>query len=479
MELRYYGNYIFNTKNHKLIRLPEDLFKQISKTKNINSFWEMINNLQIKYMDDNVKKQIKIFLFSDSLYSQQNKEQNSKILNSCTQLQFLVTNTCNLKCKYCYAKEGTYNKNIKFMSFSTIIKTLDVFFNKYEYIDTIMFFGGEPLLNYDIIKKSCAYLNENYKGRYGAINIMTNLYELSDDMINFIKKYSINIATSLDGYEKDNDINRINKSNVGTYYTVNKNILRLKKEANQPIKIQATICAKSEDEFIEKKFKLMKQFSTEYGVQLTTINKVQNFKKKSSNNLTNNLTNKDLSFESSNLIKEITISIDNKILTDQVLRFYYFLIGQKNKYRCKAGLCSFSIFPDGDINPCQLFALDKNSKYLLGNIELLKDKYIKNFNDIQNKLESKLNKDSNEKCKTCIAKDICLSCVGTSITYNNELYPIEEECQETILRYLAFIESYIYLYQNPKFYRDFIINTKNIIDNFNNGGTYEKTTKKA
>ena len=488
MELYYYNNYIFNTNNHKLIRLSDDLITHVKEVRNIKNFWNIINNLEIKNLNDTIKNQIEIFLFSSSLYSQQNIEQNSKILNNCTQLQFLVTNTCNLKCKYCYANEGTYNKNIKFMSFPTIVKTLNIFFNKYDYIDTIMFFGGEPLLNDEVIKKACAYLNKNYKGRYGIINIMSNLYELSDNMIDFIKKYSINIATSMDGYEKDNDLNRLNKSNSGTYDKVNKNILRLKKETNQPIKIQATVCANSEEKFLEKKFELMKQFSTDYGIQLTTINKVQDFKNNkiqnprnnkfqdSRNNLFNNLTKKDIEFESSNFIKEIKISIDNKILTDQVLRFYYFLIGQKNKYRCKAGLCSFSVFPDGEITPCQLFALDKSKEYSLGNIELLNNKNLKNFKNVQNSLESKLNKDCHEICKNCIAKDICLSCVGTTIEFNRELYPIQEECQETILRYLTFIKTYIYLYENPQLYRDFIINTKKIIDNFNFGGNYEKNT---
>ncbi|WP_300411082.1 radical SAM protein [Lagierella sp.] len=475
MELYYHDNYVFNMINHKLLRMPNELVNYFNNVEDIYDFWKITKANDNPALNDNIKNQIEAFLFSSSVYNDKNIWQNNNVLTSCDQLQLVVSNTCNLKCRYCYAHDGTYNNPIRFMSFSTLRKSFDLFFRKYKYIDTIMFFGGEPSLNLEVIKNGCSYLKEKYNNRYGNINLMSNLYDLSENMIHLVKKYSINVATSLDGYEKHNDTNRIDKFNQGTYKRVNHNILRLKKETNQPIKIQSTVCSSSDEEFFEKKFNLMKQFSEDYGVHFTTINKVQLFDMQE----VQLSKNQNLSFRVTNFIHELNLSIKYRILTDDILRFYYFLIGQKNKFRCKSGLSNFSIFPDGEINPCQLYALDKNKKYTLGNINTINTDNFECFNNMQGILFNKLDKDNNINCKHCIAKDICLSCIGRSISFNSNLDPLEYECKDTLMRYSVFVSTYIYLYENPEIFKNFIVTVKLILDDFNNGGNYEKYTYKA
>lgn len=461
MTLQYYGNHIFNSENHKLIKLPQNLIKKINSKDSIENFYKTTEEFE---MNDNEMAAIEKFLFSKPLYlSMNNKDKsNLKDIKTCEQLQLIATAACNLKCKYCYANEGTYNKETKFMKEDLAIQIIDSFFSKYNYIDTIMFFGGEPLLNESLIVKVCKYLHTNYKGRFTDINLMSNLYSLTDTMIKTIKDYSINVVTSLDGKESENDKNRVDLNDKGTYNIVNDNIYRLKQKTNQPLKIQATVSTNPERDFVETKKDLMKQFSKDYDIKLATINEVKNLEASTT------YSDHEISVKekTSNLIEEIHASINYNILTDDVLSLYYFIIGQKQDYKCNAGVEIFTVFPDGEIYPCQLFGLDESKKYKLGTISTTKVFDFQKFNEVQSDLKLKLNKEDHSSCRKCIAKNMCLSCVGLSISSNSDLHPTNKECRDIVNRYFSFIYAYIYLYENSNLLREFIITINNILDDY-------------
>lgn len=118
-----------------------------------------------------------------------------------SKIVFNFSNNCNLKCKYCYADGGTYStKHKRIMSrdvFDELISHLQD--DGVKRIDIISFFGGEPLLNYDLIKYALPLLQQIFK--VGTYEIITNGWFLSIDKLLLFQKYNVRLVISCDGPE--------------------------------------------------------------------------------------------------------------------------------------------------------------------------------------------------------------------------------------------------------------------------------------
>lgn len=111
-----------------------------------------------------------------------------------------LTEKCNLSCKYCFVEKK--NRRLDFKDYINVIE-------KYKNeISNITFFGGEPLLCFDLIKKIIEY-NKNKKYFFNYI-LNTNGLMLSDEILNFIIKNNILVNLSLDGIDISNNLNRGN-----------------------------------------------------------------------------------------------------------------------------------------------------------------------------------------------------------------------------------------------------------------------------
>lgn len=121
-------------------------------------------------------------------------------------ITFMSARTCNLKCRYCYAGEGEYGgveSKPKLLTANMYMKAVNMVLDEYpEGIKSISFFGGEPLLNFNEIKIFVpAILKELDKREidYPSLSIITNLVLVTDEMVDFLNKYNIRVAISLDG----------------------------------------------------------------------------------------------------------------------------------------------------------------------------------------------------------------------------------------------------------------------------------------
>lgn len=122
--------------------------------------------------------------------------------------------SCNLRCKYCYAESGTYgNDKHRVMSFETYKK---MFAEILELIPegpgAICFFGGEPLLDFDAIKQFVLYVKELHKSRDLRLPIwemVTNGTLLDEEKIIFLKDNNFQVNISLDGPKDINDLSRV------------------------------------------------------------------------------------------------------------------------------------------------------------------------------------------------------------------------------------------------------------------------------
>ncbi len=154
-----------------------------------------------------------------------------------------LTTACNLRCKYCiYSnnyddKRSHGNDN---MTWETAKKSIDLYLNyiKEGYkmnpnrVATFSFYGGEPLLNYKILKDSVDYINENYD-KEKFITFTTNGTLLDEDIINYIIDNDIVPVFSLDGNSKEHNRNRVFKDDVGSFDVVYNNILEYYKKSNK------------------------------------------------------------------------------------------------------------------------------------------------------------------------------------------------------------------------------------------------------
>lgn len=149
-----------------------------------------------------------------------------------TELILKVTEECNLRCKYCvysdyYPYTNSYGSS--HMSFEVAKKAIDIYMNHIQSqrkfvlnkAPFIAFYGGEPLLNYDLIKDVIEYVQTQYTDFNVTFTITTNGLSLeNEDIANFFKKHNVIICLSLDGYPENHDRNRVRSNGKPSYNTI-------------------------------------------------------------------------------------------------------------------------------------------------------------------------------------------------------------------------------------------------------------------
>ena len=146
-----------------------------------------------------------------------------------------LTQDCNFRCKYCiYSEEINTKQRIhsqKNMTWETAKKAIDFYLD--HSVDSLKrnvgFYGGEPLLQFELLKRVVEYSKERLKGKPLSFTITTNGSLLTDKVVEFLDGNNINTLISLDGPKEVNDKNRVFKNGYGTYETVIDNINKIKK----------------------------------------------------------------------------------------------------------------------------------------------------------------------------------------------------------------------------------------------------------
>ena len=155
-----------------------------------------------------------------------------------------VSNDCNLRCKYCYAGGGNYKQKRGIMSLQTAKQFVDFCFQNFDAIGTIVFFGGEPLLNMEVMEYVCDAFRRNYEERRIAFmpefGIITNGTILTDRVFNFIKNNLAFVTVSIDGLKEFNDANRVFINGKGSYKKISKFIHELTEKTKVKIRYEAT-----------------------------------------------------------------------------------------------------------------------------------------------------------------------------------------------------------------------------------------------
>ena len=132
-----------------------------------------------------------------------------------------VAHTCNLNCDYCFASQGKYQGDRALMSFEVGKRALDFLIENSGNRRNLEvdFFGGEPLMNFDMVKELVAYCRsiEKEKGKNFRFTLTTNGLLIDDDVIDFANRECSNVVLSLDGRKEIHDRYRVDYAGNGSW----------------------------------------------------------------------------------------------------------------------------------------------------------------------------------------------------------------------------------------------------------------------
>ena len=157
-------------------------------------------------------------LFSEDDYE---KYANVSVASPIKAMCLNIAHDCQLRCKYCFASTGDFGKGRKLMSFETGKHAIDFLLEKSGDRENLEldFFGGEPLMNFNVVKQVVEYARSREKeyGKHFRFTITTNGLLLDDDKIDFINREMSNVVLSIDGRKETNDKFRVLPNGQGCY----------------------------------------------------------------------------------------------------------------------------------------------------------------------------------------------------------------------------------------------------------------------
>ena len=147
-----------------------------------------------------------------------NYKNNSKVIKA---LCLHVAHTCNLNCSYCFASQGKYQGDRAIMSFEVGKRAFDFLIENSGTRRNLEvdFFGGEPLMNWDVVKQLVAYARsiEKQHNKNFRFTLTTNGLLIDDEVIDFLNKEMSNVVLSLDGRRDVHDLFRKDYAGNGSY----------------------------------------------------------------------------------------------------------------------------------------------------------------------------------------------------------------------------------------------------------------------
>lgn len=189
---------------------------------------EIIEALENRFSDEEIMESINEVtelkedgqLFTEDIYEKYMTDfKNRKTVVKAMCLH--IAHDCNLACKYCFAEEGEYHGRRALMSLEVGKKALDFLIeNSGSRVNLeVDFFGGEPLMNWDVVKELVKYgrSREQECNKKFRFTLTTNGVLLNDEIMEFANKEMANVVMSLDGRPEVNDANRPFRNGKGSY----------------------------------------------------------------------------------------------------------------------------------------------------------------------------------------------------------------------------------------------------------------------
>ncbi|NDO48643.1 thioether cross-link-forming SCIFF peptide maturase [Lachnospiraceae bacterium MD335] len=369
---------------------------------------EMVDEI-IELRDDGM-------LFTEDIYEKsidafQNRETVVKAL--CLH----IAHDCNLKCQYCFAEEGEYHGRRALMSFEVGKKALDFLVaNSGHRVNLeVDFFGGEPLMNWQVVKDLVAYgrsLEKPHNKKF-RFTLTTNGVLLDDDIIAFANKEMANIVLSVDGRKEVHDKMRPMAGGQGSYDLIIPKFQKVAESRNQ-----TNYYVRGTFTHFNKDFAADVCHLADLGFRQISVEPVV-----ASESAPYALTEEDLPALLAEYDKLAAEMIKRK-KEGNAFNFFHFMIDLKGGpcvYKrlsgCGSGTEYLAVTPWGDFYPCHQFV--GQEEFLMGNV----DDGITNT-DIREAFKT-CNVYSKEKCKNCFAKFYCSGgCAANSYNFHGSIHDV-------------------------------------------------------
>ncbi len=332
-----------------------------------------------------------------------------------------VSHDCNLRCKYCFADEGAYHSVRETMSFEVAKSAIDFLLENSgnRKVLEVDFFGGEPLMNFDVVKRTVYYAKAEAekRGKRFLFTTTTNGLLLDDETIRFFNEEMENVVLSLDGRKEVHDAVRKTVNGKGSFDAVIEKIKKFVRcRGDKHYYVRGTFTAKNLDFSKDVLFLADEGFdSISVEPVVTDIPELQ-------------IREEHLS----QIEREYEALCDEYVKREaegKGFHFFHFNIDleggpclSKRVSACGAGNEYFSVVPNGDIYPCHQFAGDR--KWRMGNVT-------------EGRLDGDIRKQfaqsclfTRKKCGDCFAKFICSGgCNANNYHYNGDIdTPYEMTC---------------------------------------------------
>ncbi len=327
----------------------------------------------------------------------------------------LISQDCNLRCEYCFAETGDFGMGRSLMSLETGKKAIDFLLEKSGNRENLEldFFGGEPLMNFDVVKEIVEYarMREKEYGKNFRFTVTTNGLLLTDDKIDFINKEMSNVVLSIDGRKCVNDRMRHRVDGTGCYDTIIEKFRKtVDSRGNKEYYVRGTYTKYNLD-FSEDVFHLYEQGFDQISVEPVVAPDTAPYA----------LTEKELPaiFAEYDKLAERLLENDKN---GKHFNFFHFMLDLdqgpcaiKRLRGCGCGNEYVAISPNGDIYPCHQFVgIDE---WKMGNLnEETFDYKIKDY-------FASAHIYTKEECKKCWAKFYCSGgCNANNYIYAGDVH---------------------------------------------------------
>lgn len=227
-----YGYYVFDVNTNNIIEVSKNVYEEL-KTKNNNT--EAIDEEARKKINDMKKEGLFSSKRAKSIVHPQSKYIEYHLKHKVRKVTLQVTQKCNFRCSYCVYSASANDRqrahSLKSMSFETAKKSIDFLVNHSRDLDftNIGFYGGEPLLEFELIKKCIEYSEYELEGKKVTYSITTNGSLLTDEIVEYFIKHDVSTMISLDGPKEIHDRQRRFAANgCGTFDVIERNLLRIR-----------------------------------------------------------------------------------------------------------------------------------------------------------------------------------------------------------------------------------------------------------
>lgn len=404
-------NYLFDSNSLSIYNIDE-LTAGLAKSE---LFWNdnlIGSNISNSYSSQSIEQSANALmqlLNSKTIFTKAPRPQHDEVDASMLSLCILLTEQCNQSCTYCFEKE-LFNLSSDIINIETIKKVIDLQVNSKTNKYNIMFFGGEPLLCFDLIRETVEYIRDRFNNEMSVnFTLTTNGTLFTDEIIEYLNNQSFNLIVSLDGDERIHNIQRPLHNGDNGYAKIVKSLEIIRcYDLYDKTTIRATFTKHSLKQLLSQVKSIIALGYYNISIEPAVLGP--------DNPLA--LTINDYRAITRCYDEFVSWIVNNKQSLQQLNVFHFSRLGAILKHKihrqfeCSAGNRFIAITPDGEIAPCDVTAGMK--KLSIGNTHT-------GFND---NIRSKWMDDYRHRqdCSQCWVRHFCGGgCRAWALSYNKDI----------------------------------------------------------